>query len=367
VPDLLIGTGTSASAQVYSGADGALLLEVKGQQGDYTGRGVAPAGDFNGDGVPDIAVGSPDFPVGSFGPLGIVRVHSGVNGKVLKTLPGPGVSGAQFGGVVAAAGDLDADGVPDLIASGDMEYSDYVGHVRAFSGATGAVLFTLEGEPHDRLGSSLSAAGDWDGDGHADVLAGAGASYGDNYVLLISGATGAVLKKLMIDQPWLSFGFDTQFGAACAGTGDVDGDGRADFAVGAPGAPTSDGGSTKVGKACIYSGDSADYVPPSLTGAGTLLPSTPLTLSLMDGDPLAPVMLVVGASALHAPFKGGLLMPEPDLLLPLALDGSGKLTLQSTWPAGIPSGTPIWLQAWLPDDDGIAGYLASAPLSIGPP
>jgi hypothetical protein len=248
-----------------------------------------------------------------------------------------------------------------------MEYSDYIGHVRAFSGATGAVLFTLEGEPNDRLGSSLCAAGDWDGDGHDDVLAGSGVYYGDNFVLLISGATGAVLKTLVLDHPWLTFGFDTEFGGACAGIGDVDGDGRADFAVGAPGTPGSAGGPPNVGKVLVYSGNSADWVPPSLTGAGALLPSTPFTLSIADGDPLAPVILVAGASTLHVPFKGGLLMPKLDLLLPLALDGSGKLDVQSTWPAGIPSGTPIWLQAWLPDDDGIAGYLASATLSIVPP
>ena len=363
VPDLLIGTWTQDLAQVLSGTDGALLLEVKGQQGDYTGHGVAPAGDFDGDGVPDIAVGSPQAFKG-LTDKGVVRVRSGSNGTLLETLLGPSVAGALFGMVVAAAGDLDADGVPDLLASGLMEYSDYTGHVRAFSGATGALLFSLEGGPNDRLGESLSAAGDWDGDGHDDILA--GAENDDNYVLLVSGATGTVLEKLVNDHPWLTFGVNTAFGEACAGSGDVDGDGRADFAVGAP-IKSIFHGPDAIGKVRIYSGDSADWVPPSLTGAGTLLPSTPLTLSIADGDPFAPVLLVVGASALHVPFKGGLLMPKLDLLLPLVLDGSGKLDVQTTWPAGIPSGTPLWLQAWIPDQDGIAGYVASATLSIVPP
>ena len=363
VPDLLIGTFNQALAQVLSGADGALLLEVKGEQGDYTGHGVAPAGDFDGDGVPDIAVGSPQAFKG-LTDKGVVRVRSGSNGTLLETLLGPSVVGALFGMVVAAAGDLDADGVPDLLASGLMEYSDYTGHVRAFSGATGALLFSLEGGPNDRLGESLSAAGDWDGDGHDDILA--GAENDDNYVLLVSGATGTVLEKLVNEHPWLTFGVNTAFGKACAGSGDVDGDGRADFAVGAP-IKSIFYGPNAIGKVRIYSGDSADWVPPSLTGAGTLLPSTPLTLSIADGDPFAPAFLVAGASALHVPFKGGLLMPKLDLLVPLVLDGSGKLDVQSTWPAGIPSGTPLWLQAWLPDDDGIAGYVASATLAIVPP
>ena len=75
------------------------------------------------------------------------------------------------------------------------------------------------------VGSALASVGDVDGDGITDVLVGAP---GSNHVYLTSGAGGAVLHAI----PAPSAG--RTFGTAVAATGDVDGDGTADFAVGAP-------------------------------------------------------------------------------------------------------------------------------------
>src|SRR5262249_4842131 len=151
----------------------------------------------------------------------------------------------------------------------------------------------------------------------------------------------------------------TAFGSACAGGSDVDGDGRADFAIGAhwwegPGAPVSE----NLGKVFVYSGDPADWVPPSLTGTGTLQPSSPLGLDIGARQPGGAVFLLGGSPALHAPFKGGLLMPKPEVLLPFVLDAAGTLQIATTWPPGVPSDSSVWLQAWLPDEDGIAGFVA---------
>jgi hypothetical protein len=380
VPDLLIGSpaadgsGTdSGVVRVYSGATGTALLQVLGKTGgDLAGSSVASVGDVDGDGIPDVIVGSPFSDVLATN-AGMVRIHSGWDALPLRELAGPPVAGIEFGKVVAAGGDLDADGEPDVLASAPdagLTAPD-AGHLRAFSAVTGNLLFALDGGgPDEFLGTCLASAGDWDGDGHGDVLAG---TWLNPYAAVFSGDSHQILLKLQIDLPYLYFGFDTPggsyFGNTCAGAGDANGDGRPDFAVGATSYDKQASLSLPedVGKVFIYSGNSADYVPPQLAGTGALLPGTPLTLDLAGGDPFAPAFLIVGASALVAPFKSGLLVPEIDLLVPLALDGAGAIAILATWPPGIPSGTPIWMQAWLPDADGFAGWFASDSMTITPP
>ena len=71
-------------------------------------------------------------------------------------------------------------------------------------------------------------------------------------------------------------------------------------------------------------------------------------------------MLVVGASPFFAPFKGGTMVPNPDLLLaPLATDAAGALSLATTWPPGLPTGTALLLQDWIIDAAAPHGWAAS--------
>jgi hypothetical protein len=88
---------------------------------------------------------------------------------------------------------------------------------------------------------------------------------------------------------------------------------------------------------------------PVLAAQGTLAPDSPGTLSLDGAAPLAPVTLVLGLSELGAPFKGGTLVPVPNVLIGLATDAGGSISLPFTWPAGVPAGTEVWLQAWIED------------------
>jgi hypothetical protein len=79
-----------------------------------------------------------------------------------------------------------------------------------------------------------------------------------------------------------------------------------------------------------------------------------------QGPPSTATTLIAGVSALQAPFKGGVLVPVPDVLLPgLPLDASGALSLQSTWPASAPAGFSFWLQFWTPDAGAPKGFAAS--------
>ena len=99
---------------------------------------------------------------------------------------------------------------------------------------------------------------------------------------------------------------------------------------------------------------------PLLEGTSTLVAGAAATLELSSARPSAPVYLLAGLSLLDAPFKGGTLVPNPDLVLAgFATDGTGALSLATTWPAGVPGGTSIWFQQWIVDPAGPKGAAAS--------
>jgi outer membrane protein assembly factor BamB len=107
---------------------------------------------------------------------------------------------------------------------------------------------------------------------------------------------------------------------------------------------------------------------PELSGTGTLLAGSALTLTLAEAAPLAPVVLVVGLSQQDLPFKGGTLVPQPTLMVgPLVTDAGGGVGLADTWPAGVPSGTALWIQAWITDAAGPQGFAASNGLQATTP
>jgi hypothetical protein len=98
---------------------------------------------------------------------------------------------------------------------------------------------------------------------------------------------------------------------------------------------------------------------PALLGAGLLEDGTDVALHLTEAPPASPFMLAIGLAAINAPFKGGTFVPDPLLLVFLATDGDGALSVSSTWPPGIPAGTQLHAQAWLEHPSGPLGFLAS--------
>ena len=107
--------------------------------------------------------------------------------------------------------------------------------------------------------------------------------------------------------------------------------------------------------------------PPSLVTYATLAPASPLVLSVAGAAPSAPLSLVVGFSVLDASFKGGVLVPVPNLVVGVFAGGSGSLTLSTSWPASIPSGLLLVLQAWMPDAGGPLGFAATNAVSATTP
>jgi hypothetical protein len=98
---------------------------------------------------------------------------------------------------------------------------------------------------------------------------------------------------------------------------------------------------------------------PLLAGSGNLCRSAPGALVLSHAKPGATSFLVVGLSSLWAPFRGGVLVPAPDVVVPLPVDAAGSCALPFSFPVGIPEGTPIWFQHWFKDAAGPAGFAAS--------
>ena len=240
-PDLLIGAPFGARefygpgiAEVRSGRDGESLFELSGELPGF-GVSVAGVGDINGDGHDDIVVGTPPQKRTSVG-QGWAHAYSGATGSQLYEYRSS-YTGVWFGAAVAAAGDVDADGTPDVIVGGN--YGGSPGLVRVFSGADGSVLHTWYGESAAAdFGRAVGGAGDVDGDGHADLLVGVPDNRDDAFgrVLVFSGRDGSVIQALRGERP------GQRFGTSVGSLGDVDGNGRAELIVGSPlGGPTRRG------------------------------------------------------------------------------------------------------------------------------
>jgi hypothetical protein len=109
---------------------------------------------------------------------------------------------------------------------------------------------------------------------------------------------------------------------------------------------------------------------PKLHGLGPLQAGTDYTLSLVEAATFAPAWLVIGLDPLGAPFKGGVMVPDPSppaLLVLFSTGPGGRITLEGDWPAGLPAGLTLYLQYWIVDAAGPLGWAASNALSATMP
>jgi len=187
----------------------------------------------------------------------------------------------QFGWIARNAGDVDGDGVPDVVTSapGREAGGAKAGAVYLYSTKTGKLLWKVDGAAGDELGTGVEAAGDTNKDGVPDVVAGAP---GGGKAYIYSGKDGRVLQMLTAENK------DDSFGRHVSGAGDVDHDGYADVIVGAPG---NDAGGKGAGRAYVFSGKDGHRIL-TLTGerAGDAFGST--VGASTDGKHL---LLLVGA------------------------------------------------------------------------
>jgi hypothetical protein len=249
VPELIVGAfaqDDAGKAFVFDGHTGRLLRALESPQppgGSAFGWAVADAGDLNKDGIADILIGDPYSTVGAIPVQGRVYAFSGKDGTLLLTLDDPQpVAGEAFGWRVTSAGDLNKDGVPEILVG--VPYKD-VGANRAqgqafvFNGADGKVLYTLDDpapKPYAGFGHALAQGPDVDEDGAAEILVGAPFQSVDQFhvqgeVFVFNGWDGRHL--ITFDNPYPHPG--ALFGYSIASLGDVNGDKVPDFAVGASG------------------------------------------------------------------------------------------------------------------------------------
>jgi hypothetical protein len=250
VPDVLVGVShhsnfdldhiNAGEAIVFSGANGSVLFTLTDpdeDEGNRMGYAVAGLGDVNGDGVRDLLVGIPkkDSEDGLLKDIGSALIFSGANGSLIRSLDPPAQGGAEangrFGTAVADAGDVNGDGVSDVLIGAPGNSRAYV-----FNGATGALIFTLTSPASpgaDRLpsfGAAVAGGQDVNGDGKPDFLIGAplqNSLSGGAYVF--NGSNGTLQRKLRAPSRAMA-----KFGSSVALSPDLSGDGRPDILVGVP-------------------------------------------------------------------------------------------------------------------------------------
>ena len=98
---------------------------------------------------------------------------------------------------------------------------------------------------------------------------------------------------------------------------------------------------------------------PVLEGHGSLAPGSDNTLALANAAPSSMTTLVAGITDLYAAFKGGTMVPQPLVLLPLPSSPTGEVLLPFVMPPGAPGNTNLYLQFWIQDAGASHGFSAS--------
>ena len=308
--DLIIGSSQGSSSYVVFGTsnfnsnvnlttldetNGFKINGIPTRSGGFSNTSVSSAGDINGDGIADIIIGAPfASPNGrqNAGSSFVVFGKTGGFGANLNLANLNGSNGFRINGIntgdslgtsISSAGDINGDGFDDLIISAPAVSSNnsygrnagaaYVvfGKASGFptnlnlSNLNGSKGFTIQNNSGSsyRFSSSVSCAGDVNGDGYDDLVVGGE----DNSSYVIFGSASGFTPTLDIASlngrnGFAIVGLDAQSGINVSNTGDINGDGFDDLIIGAPvGTYNFYDIGTRTGKSYVVFGSASGFAP----------------------------------------------------------------------------------------------------------
>lgn len=285
------------------------VIEGVGER-DLFGSSVAGVGDVNRDGYADVMIGATQADPGGRANAGTAAIYLGGpagTAMVPAVLLEGATSNDRFGSSVAGAGDINADGYNDVIVGAYYTSPGarlQSGSASVFYGNVSAIAntpaFVLEGVANnDQFGSTVSSAGDVNGDGFDDlaiaaVLADPGGRMNAGTVSIYHGGRTPIHDPPAILLTGLT-ALDA-FGTSVASARDVNADGYGDLIVGVVGASAA--GASGAGSASVYYGNvmglrvTADLSLPGME-RGDLFGSAVASAGDVNGDGFGDV--IVGA------------------------------------------------------------------------
>ena len=212
-PFIAAGSGQGGLVSIFN-ANGTPRLAFAPYGTGYQGAITVAQGDVNGDGVADLVTGTG---------AGVAPHVLVLDGNTLAVISSFYAYAEQFlGGVRVAAGDVDGNGKAEVVTGTGPGSAP---NVCVFNGTTGATQQSFYAYAPEYLGGINVAAGDVTGDGKADIITGSGVGVSP-HVVVFDSATAQALYSFYAYLPQFKGGVNV-------GAGDVDGDGKADILTGA--------------------------------------------------------------------------------------------------------------------------------------
>ncbi|MDR6808334.1 hypothetical protein J2Y45_005316 [Dyadobacter sp. BE34] len=263
------GEGGEGAIHIYYGSTSGPVNEAiieSNVQYAYMGNSVSSAGDVNGDGYSDIVVGASGYDSYKGAVYVFHGSDQGISSNNPKILLGNQI-GAQMGRSVSGAGDVNGDGFSDIVVGApyfDKPEVDegtvivYYGSSNGISDVSPAPITLEQNLADGGFGFSVKGAGDVNGDGYSDIVAGA-ADF-ENVAAMIKGKAFVFHGSPAGVKPIAAFSVESnqdnaKLGTSVAGAGDVNGDGYSDIIVGAPHANHNQ--TNDVGAATVYYGNNS--------------------------------------------------------------------------------------------------------------
>lgn len=316
-PKYKVGNEVRGAAFVYYGAATGLITTPKilpGKSNNASmGAAVAGLGDSNGDGFDDLIVGAPTTNTAAV-ESGVAWIYYGsANGVDNSTTYFKNDNAyAHFGASVAAAGDVNGDALLDAVIGIPGHGLSKSGAVAVYHGQPGGFQETLKSfyygsGTNAAFGTSVSGAGDLNGDGYSDVVVGSPGYYSPatqfgGFDVLPGNYWGASGTGTVTS--WYARGAAVmdQMGTSVSGAGDVNGDGFSDIIVGIPRFDTPTAQDAGRIRTCFGGGEfvssNEQSYPPARMGnltvhnTGTLTPYAP-GLPGQDANPTFDINLVI--------------------------------------------------------------------------